>query len=111
MASEALRMPGGLWNAAVGSDNCDLMECFGKKRPEVPVILSAPKTAARVALDGMVQVREAQRIAEEKDWSIISDDVPISVFGVELKRNPVDIALRIGCSPFPSDGRKAREPN
>src|ERR1700680_646495 len=85
------------------------MECFGKKSPEVPVILSAPKTGAGVALDGVVQVREAWRITKEKDWSIVSNDVPISVLGVELQSKPADIALRIGCPALSSDGRKARE--
>src|SRR6266446_7046586 len=109
VTSEAMHMPEGLWNAAVGHDDCDLMECLWKKRPEVPVILRAPKTGAGVALDSVIEVREAQRIAEEKDWRIVSDDVPIAVLGVELESKPADIALRIGCPAFPSDGRKARE--
>src|ERR1700686_737072 len=104
-----MQMPEGLWNSAVGHDDGDLMECLWKKSPEVPVILSAPKTGAGVALDSVVEVRETQRIAEEKDWSIVSDDVPISVLGVELESSPADIALRIGRPAFPSDGRKARE--
>src|SRR5258708_23288129 len=104
-----MHMPEGLWNAAVGHDDCDLMECLWKKSPEVPVILSAPQTGAGVALDSVVEVREAERIAEEKDWSIVSDDVPISLFSVELQSKPADIALRIGCPAFASDGRKARE--
>src|SRR5258707_7012541 len=109
VTSEAMHMPEGLWNSAVGHDDCDLMECLWKKSPEVPVILSAPQTGTGVALDRVVEVREAQRIAEEKDWSIVSDDVPISVLGVELESKPADIALRIGCSALPRDGRKARE--
>jgi hypothetical protein len=52
-------MPEGLWNSAVGHDDRDLMECLWKKSPEVPVILSAPKTGAGVALDSVVEVREA----------------------------------------------------
>src|ERR1700720_202272 len=104
-----MHMPEGLWNSAVGHDGRDLMECLWKKSPEVPVILSAPKAGAGVALDSVVEVREAQRISEEKDWSIVSDDVPISVLGVELESTPADIALRIGCPAFPSDARKARE--
>src|SRR5260370_42081875 len=48
-------------------------------------------------------------MSEEKDWSIVSDDVPISVLGVEFQSSPADIALRIGCPAFPGDGRKARE--
>src|SRR6267378_6801760 len=104
-----MHMPEGLWNSAFGHDDCDLMECLWKKRPEVPVILSAPKTGAGVALDRVVEVREAERIAEEKDWSIVSDDVPISLFSVEIESKAADIALRIGCPAFPSDARKARE--
>src|ERR1700747_2091169 len=85
VTSEEMHMPEGLWNSAVGHDDCDLMERLWKKSPEVPVILSAPKTGAGVALDRVVEVREAQRIAEEKDWSIVTNDVPISVLGVELE--------------------------
>src|ERR1700681_2452989 len=104
-----MHMPEGLWNSAVGHDDCDLMQRLWKKSPEVPVVLSAPQTCAGVALDGVVQVREAKRIAEEKDWSIVSDDVPISVLGVELERSTADIALRVGRPAFPGDGRKARK--
>src|ERR1700758_2066653 len=95
VTSEAMHMPEGLWNSAVGHDDGDLMERLGKKTPEIPVILSAPQTGAGVALDRVVEVREAQRIAEEKDWCIVADDVPISVLGVELDCKSADIALRI----------------
>src|ERR1700681_2640497 len=109
VTSEQMHMPEGPRNSAVGHDPRDLMQRLWKKSPEVPVVLSAPKTGARVALDGVVQVREAKRIAEEKDWSIVSNDVPISVLRVELESKPPDIALRIGCPALSSDGRKARE--
>src|SRR5258708_36529053 len=104
-----MHMPEGLWNSAVGHDDGDLMECLWKKSPEVPVILSAPQTGAGIALDRVVEVREAERIAEEKDWSIVSDDVPISLFSVELESKAADIALRIGSPAFPIDPPKARE--
>src|ERR1700757_1948710 len=103
VTSKALHMPEGLWYSAVGHDDCDLMECLGKKSPEVPVILSAPKTDARVALDSVLEVREAERIAEEKDWSVVPDDVPIAVLGVEFQSSPANIALRISGPTFPGD--------
>src|ERR1700674_5827409 len=71
VTSEAMHVPEGLWNSAVGHDDCDLMERLWKESPEVPVILSAPKTGAGVALDRVVRVRAASRIAKEKDWSIV----------------------------------------
>src|SRR5260370_4489239 len=46
---------------------------------------------------------------EEKDWSVVSDDVPIPVLGVELDCSPADIALRIRRPAFSSDGRKSSE--
>src|SRR5947209_7695273 len=93
---EEMHMPEGLGNAAVRHDDCDLMEGLGQKRPEVPVILSAAQTGAGVALDRVVEVREAERIAEEKDGRIVADDVPIAVLGIELESSPADIALGIG---------------
>src|SRR5262245_60959 len=109
VTSEAMHMPEGLWNSAVGHHDCDLMKCLWKKCPEVPVILRAPKTSAGVALDRVVEVSKTERIAEKKDWRIVSNDIPIAVLGVELERSPADITLRIGCPALPSDGRKARE--
>src|SRR5258708_8738448 len=109
VTSEQMHMPERLWNSAVGHDNCDLMQRLRQKSPEVPVILGAPKPGARVTFDSVVEVREAQRIAEEKHRGIVSDDVPISVLGVKLERCPADIALRIGRAAFPGDGRKARK--
>src|ERR1700739_601031 len=67
VASEAMHMPEGLRNSALGHDDGDMMERFGKKSPEVPVILSAAKTGAGIALDRVIEIREAQRIAKEKD--------------------------------------------
>src|SRR5258708_34815661 len=72
VTSEAMHMPEGLWNSAVGHDDCDLMECLWKKSPEVPVILSAPKTDAGGALDRVVEDTETKRIAEDNDWSIVT---------------------------------------
>src|SRR5260370_4294027 len=81
MTSEAVHIPEGLWNSAVGHNDCDLMECLRKKRPEVPVILRAPQTGAGVALDSGVKVRKAERIAEEKHRAMFSEDHPISFLG------------------------------
>src|ERR1700730_236417 len=59
VTSEEMHMPEGLWNSTVGHDDGDLMERLWKKSPEIPVILSAPKTGAWVAFDSVVEVREA----------------------------------------------------
>jgi hypothetical protein len=81
-----MHMPKGLWNAAIGYHDRDLMERPAKESPEVPVILGAPQAGAGVALNGVVEVGEAQRIVEEENGSIVSNDVPITLLGVELER-------------------------
>jgi hypothetical protein len=59
MTSEEMHMPEGLGNSAIRHDDGDLMERLWKKSPEVPVILSAPKTATGIALNSVVEVGEA----------------------------------------------------
>src|ERR1700722_8268886 len=61
VTSKKVHMPEGPRNSTVGHDDRDLMERLRKKRPEVPVILGAPKTGAGISLDGVVEVRETQR--------------------------------------------------
>src|ERR1700728_1525117 len=101
MAPEEMHVSKRLWNATVGHDDGDLVECLWKQRPEVPVILRTAKAGAGIALDGVIEVRESQRIAEEKNRSIVSDDVPISFLGIELQSRPADIAFGIGRPTFP----------
>jgi hypothetical protein len=38
---------------------------FGQQCPEIPAVVGAAEAGARVALDRVVEVGEAQRIAEE----------------------------------------------
>jgi hypothetical protein len=59
VTSEEMHMPEGLGNAALRHDDGDLMERLRKKTPEVPVILRAPQAGAGVALDSVIEVREA----------------------------------------------------
>jgi hypothetical protein len=63
---QKMHMPKGFWNAAIGHHDRDLMDRLGKESPEVPVILGAPQAGAGVALNGVVEVGEAQRIRKKK---------------------------------------------
>ena len=60
----------------------------GSERPEVPVVLGAAQVGARVALDGVVQVGELQRVAEEEHRRVVADQVPVAFLGVELHAKP-----------------------
>src|SRR5205823_2493867 len=64
---------------------------------------------ARVAFDRMVEVGEAQWIAEEEHRRVVADDVPVPFFGVELQRGAAYVALRIRGAALAGDGGDARE--
>lgn len=46
----------------------------------------------------MVQVGKTQRVAEEEDRCVVSDEVPVALLGVKLDRKPTDIAFRVCCA-------------
>jgi hypothetical protein len=101
--TEALR------DAPLRHDDGDLVQRLGQQRPEIPVVVRAAQTRARVALDGMVEVREPQRITEEEHRRVVAHDVPVALLGVELDREAADIAFRVGGAALAGDGREARE--
>jgi hypothetical protein len=57
---------------------------LGQRGPEIPVVLRAAHVGARVALDGMVQVGELERVAQEEHRRVVADHVPVAFLGVEL---------------------------
>src|SRR5262245_675498 len=107
MAPEAMHVAITLRNAAIAHHDCHLMQGFRQQGPEVPVVVGAAQTGARIALDSMVQIREAQRVTEEEDRRVVADKVPVTLLGVELYRESTDIALGIGGATL---ARHRREP-
>ncbi len=57
----------------------------------------------------MVEVGDAERIAEDEDWGVVADDVPLAFLGVELDRETADIALGVGRAALAGDGGEAGE--
>ena len=90
-------------------DDRDLVQRLGQQCPEIPVIVGAAHPGARVALDRVVEVGEAQRIAEEEHRRVVADDVPVAFLGVELERSAADVALGVGGAALAGDGREAGE--
>ncbi len=58
---------------------------------------------------GMNQVRELDRILNEKHRDVVADKVPVAVLGIELDRKSADIARRIVRTCTARDGREPHE--
>ena len=96
-------------DAAIRHDDGDLVQRLGQQGPKIPVVFGAAQIGARVAFDGMVQIRKLQRIAQEEHRRVIARQIPIALFGIELDGKTANIALGVGCAAFACHGRKAHE--
>jgi hypothetical protein len=63
MTTEPVHVAEAFWDAAVRHDEGDLVQCFRQQRPEIPVVAGAAQPSARIALDRVVDVGKAQRVA------------------------------------------------
>ena len=50
----------------------------------------------RLRLHGMDQIREFDRVLDEENRNIVSDQIPIALLGIHLNCKPANIARRIG---------------
>ena len=83
------------------------MQRLGQQRPEIPIAIGRAHTRTRIALDGVVEVGEFQRIAQEEYRRIVTHQIPIARLGVEFYRKAANIAFGIGCATLARNGREA----
>src|SRR5437764_3093247 len=106
MAAEEVHMAEAPRDAAVRHRDRHLVQRFQHQCPEIPVSVGAAHPGARVALDRVVEIGKAQRIAVEEDRRIVADQVPVAFLGVELQCSAADVTLGIGGTPFAGDHRE-----
>lgn len=109
VATETVHVPVGGRDAAVAHDDGDLVQRFRQRGPEVPVALRAAQVGARIALDGVVEVGELERIAQEKHRRVVAHEIPVALLGVKLHGKTTDIAFGIGSAAFTGYGGEAGE--
>jgi len=93
-----------LRDSAIAHDNGDLVQRLRKVRPEIPVAVRAPHARPRITFDRVVEIRELERITKKEYGSIVSDQIPVALVGVELERDAADISLCIGSSSLTGNG-------
>jgi hypothetical protein len=65
VAAEAMHVTEALRNASIAHDDSDLVQRLRQQCPEVPIIVGATHTGARIALDGVIAEGVFQRDAGE----------------------------------------------
>ena len=109
MAAETVHVPVRGRDAAIAHDHGDLVQCFGQQGPEVPVVRGAVHIGARVALDHMVQVRELERVTQEKDRRVVAHHVPVALIRVEFDGKAADVAFRVRRAALTGHGGETDE--
>ncbi|OQB99613.1 MAG: hypothetical protein BWX80_03632 [Candidatus Hydrogenedentes bacterium ADurb.Bin101] len=107
VASEPVHVPVGGGDAPVAHDHGNLVQRLGQGGPEIPVVQGAAQVGARVALDGVIEVGELQRVAQEENGRIVADQVPVAFFRVEFRGETANITFRISGAPFARHGGKS----
>ena len=77
VAAEAVHMAERGRNAARTHRDRHLVERFREERPKIPVVVGTSHAGARIAFDGVVQVGEFQRVAEEEDWRVVAHEIQL----------------------------------
>ena len=85
------------------------MQGFRDHGPKVPVVLSGPHVGLRVPFDGVVEVGEQKRVPYKEHRSVVPDEVPVPVLGVEFDGETPDVALGIGGPSLPGHGGESDE--
>ncbi len=109
VAAEPVHVAVAQRDAPLAHRDGDLVERLGQQGPEVPVVLRAAQVGARVALHGVVQIRELERVAEEEDGRVVAHEVPVALVGVQLDGEPADVALRVRGAALAGHGAEAHE--
>ena len=75
------------------------MHRFGVQADEVELPVGRPAIGHGVGLEGVDEIRELDRVADEEHFEVVADQIPVAVFGVELDGEAARVAQRFGRVP------------
>jgi hypothetical protein len=106
VAAEAVHTTEGARDSTIAHDHSDLVQGLGDVSPEVPVAICAAHAGLRIALDGVVEIGELERITKEEDGCVVSNKGRLIIkdaimFGaaVTTMADPAKAYLRRGAKP------------
>src|SRR5271168_471257 len=62
-----------------------LMQRLGRKRPEIPHAVGVAQVCLRMPLLGVDEIWKLYRIADEKNWRVVANEIVVAFLGVELE--------------------------
>ncbi len=90
--------------SAIRHQNRYLMQAFRRKRPEIPHGGCRTQIGLWMTLLGVDEIGELQRITHKENRRVVTNQIPVAFFGVELQCKAAHIALGIGCTLLTGNG-------
>ncbi len=109
MAAKTVHMPIGRGNAPVAHDNGNLMQSFGQRSPEIPVVFCTAQVGAGIAFDRMIEIRKFQRITQEKYRCIVAHKIPVAFLCIKFHGKTANIPFRICRAAFSGHSGKTNK--
>jgi len=94
---------------SVGEEDGDLMGRFGDEGKEVPEGVGVLAVGLGVSLLGVDEVGELGGISDEEDGSVVTNQIPVTFFGVEFDSKTSGISFGIGRTLFTTDSGESGE--
>jgi hypothetical protein len=101
--TETIHKSESIWSSSVREQNGNLMQSLWTETPEVPSHVRVLNTSFRVSLLAVNEVGELNRILDEKDWSVVSNHIEISLLSVELNCETSRISFSVSRTELTSN--------
>lgn len=98
-----------VWSTSVREKNGNLMEGLRGVLPEIEDHVWISQVSCWVSLLRMKEIWELNWVVNEKDWSIVSNHVIISLLGVEFDSEASWVSNGISSTSLSSDGGESKE--
>ncbi len=96
VAAEAVHVAVGIGDTPVAHHDGNLVERLRQGAPEVPIVLGAAHVGAGIPFHRVVEVGELEGIAEEENRRVVTHQVPVPFFGIELHCKTPDVPFGVG---------------
>jgi hypothetical protein len=70
---------------------------------------SLSEEALKMRVGDLTEIRELDRLLDEENWYVVSNNVPVTFFRIELDSKPADVSDCIGTAAAALDGGKSQE--
>ena len=109
MAAITIHVPMAMGRTTVAHQYHYLVQAFGVEAPEVPHHGRAFTVRTRVSLLGMYKIAEFLRVFDKEYGRVVTHQVPVAIFGIELQREAAWVALGICTTFFAAYGAETYE--